>query len=127
MSATTGAVVSSVVAMQAAQNERLEKQRCQFVLETYDPVYAETEGMRDYAYCVQKLYPEPITEGENMIIKGCILILLVSLVVGAIYGYKNSHGDWEDACLWAMLAPMLICLFMGVIGLICLGVGFLFT
>lgn len=130
MSATTGAVVGSMVAIQAAQNERIEKQRCQMVLENYDPVYAETKGMKDYAYCVEKLYPEPMTQSENMFAKGCVSILLISLVVGVIIGYKKSKepcGDWADILLWSFMVPACVFIAGLVLILIVTGIGFLFS
>lgn len=69
MSATTGAVVGGMVAIQAAQNERIEKQRCQGVLYNYEPQYASKAEMKDYAYCVQKLYPESMNDRQNMVLK----------------------------------------------------------
>lgn len=126
MSATTGAVVGSMVAIQTAQNERIEKQRCQMVLENYDPVYAETKGMKDYAYCVQKLYPEQMTHNENMLAKGCVLILLISLVIGAIWGYKQSR-DWESVVLGAITGALFVAVGSIVLGLILFGIAFLFS
>lgn len=130
MSATTGAVVGSMVAIQPAQNERIEKQRCQMVLENYDPVYAETKGMKDYAYCVEKLYPSPMTHNETMLAKGCIIVLLISLVVGVIIGYKKSKepfGDWADILLWSFMVPACAFITGVVLILIVTGIGFLFS
>lgn len=126
MSATTGAVVGSMVAIQAAQNERIEKQRCQMVLENYDPVYAETKGMKEYAYCVQKLYPEPMTHNENMVAKGCVIILLISLVIGVVWGYKQEDG-WEVIALGAIMFPLLLIGGIIILGLVVMGVMFLFS
>jgi len=130
MSATTGAVVSSMVAIQAAQNERIEKQRCEGVLYSYEPQYASQAQMQDYAYCVQKLYPEPMNHTENMVAKGCVLVLLIAFVVGIIYGYKKSKdvcGDWVDVVLWAFLVPACVGLFMCFLGLLLTSIGFLFS
>ncbi len=130
MSATTGAVVGSVVAIQAAQNERIEKQRCEAVIYNYEPQYASKAEMKDYAYCVQKLYPEPMNDTQNMVAKGCVLVLLIAFVVGIIYGYNKSKetcGDWVDILVWSFLVPACVGLFMCFLGLLLAGVGFLFS
>lgn len=131
MSATTGAVVSSMVAIQAAQNERIEKQRCKLVLENYEPQYAETKGMKDYAYCVQKLYPEPMNHTEVGFAKAGVLILLIAFVVGIVYGYiryKNQpFMGLGEVVFWAFALPAgcFILLFVGL--LVVTGTVFLFT
>lgn len=127
MSATTGAVVGSVVAIQAAQNERIEKQRCEAVIYNYEPQYASKAEMKDYAYCVQKIYPEPMNQTENMVAKGCVLVLLIAFVVGIIYGYKDSHGDWVAALIWGVMAPVILTMGAVVVAVIVSGVGFLFS
>lgn len=131
MSATSGAVVGAVAASQAAQNNRIEKQRCKLVLENYEPQYAETKGMKDYAYCVQKLYPDPMNNTEVGFAKAGVLILLIAFVIGIIYGYirykKQSFLGLGEIAFWAFMIPAgaFICMF--VVLLIVAGVGFLFT
>lgn len=131
MSATTGAVVGAVAASQAAQNNRIEKQRCKLVLENYEPQYAETKGMKDYAYCVQKLYPEPMNNTEIGFAKAGVLVLLVAFVVGIIYGYiryKNqSFLGLGEIAFWGFGIPAGAFIFMVLLVLIVSGVGFLFT
>lgn len=130
MSATTGAVVGSVVAIQAAQNERIEKQRCEAVIYNYEPQYASKAEMKDYAYCVQKIYPEPMNDTQNMVAKGCVLVLLIAFVVGIIYGYKQSKtyvGDIHDIWIWACIFPAVLAVIGFIFALFLAGVGFLFS
>lgn len=131
MSATTGAVVGAVAASQAAQNNRIEKQRCKLVLENYEPQYAETKGMKDYAYCVQKLYPEPMNSTEVVFAKAGALVLLVAFVVGIIYGYarfsNNRFLGLGEVVFWAF-ALTFGCFILLLVGLLVVtGTVFLFT
>ena len=76
---------------------------CQSLINSYQPKGASVSEMREYAACVQRLHPEPIPADATTVLKFAVVILLLSMPVGAWIGYR-SHlgGDVMSAVMGAI-------------------------
>lgn len=121
---TAASAANNAMAREAAHRARVD--RCTVFESRSDVAKASVSEKQEYASCVETLYPMPTTEGETYLIKGCIVVVLLALVIGAVYGYREFRdlsGAFLSSIIWAVCsAGALIA-----IGLIVAGVGYLFT
>lgn len=121
---TAASAANNVMAQEAAHRARVD--RCTIFESRFDIARASVAEKQEYASCVETLYPTPTSEGETYLIKGCIVVVLLALVIGAVHGYKEFRdlsGAFLGSVMWAACsAGALIA-----IGLLIAGVGYLFS
>ena len=121
---TAASAANNAMAQQAAHRARVD--RCVVFESRFEVAKASAAEKQEYASCVETLYPMPTTEGESQFTKACIVVLLIAMVVGIIYGWRTSR-DLEGTVLCGLMFPIAAALGMFIIGLITLGVGYLLT
>jgi hypothetical protein len=121
---TAASAANNAAAQSAAHRARVD--RCTVFESRFEVARASVAEKQEYASCVETLYPMPVTEGETSLIKACIVVLLIAMVLGIIWGWRDSR-DWEGPVLCGLMFPVFAALAMFIIGLIILGVEYLFT
>lgn len=114
--AVTAAATASIIASQDVQ-EALEAQRsheervydCSLYVEGFEHNKASVEQIHAYTECAELLYPEPVTDqGSNVLAEVSVLTLLIALVVGVIYGYKEDRIG--GAVFFGLVFPIVLLL-----------------
>lgn len=78
---------AAAVAAAAAARRRAE---CKVFVRGYEHDRATVSEMREYAECIDCLYPAPMSSGELYAAKFAILVLFAAVVIGA---FLARHGD----------------------------------
>lgn len=121
---TAASAANNAMAQEAAHRARVD--RCTVFESRFEVAEASVAEKQEYASCVETLYPMPTTEGATTVIKAGIAILLVAMIVGLIYGYREHRGV-EGSLMCGLLFPMCTVGAIFVLGLIAAGVGYLFS
>lgn len=121
---TAASAANNAMAQEAAHRARVD--RCTVFESRFEVARASVVEKQEYASCVETLYPMPTTEGETYLIKGCIAVLFIALIVGAVYGWKSSR-DAEGVILCGLMFPVFAAIAIFIIGLIIAGIGYLFS
>lgn len=121
---TAASAANNAMAQEAAHRARVD--RCTVFESRFDVAKASVPEKQEYASCVETLYPMPTTESETVLIKGCIVVLLIAIIVGAVYGWRD-HRDWGGALLCSVMFPVFAAVAIFVISLIAYGIGYLFS
>lgn len=121
---TAASAANNAMAQEAAHRARVD--RCTVFESRFDVRQASVAEKQEYASCVETLYPQPVTETETYLLKGCVAALLVAMILGAIWGWKEDR-DIQGVILFGFTFPLFVGVGMLVIGLILLGIGYLFT
>lgn len=119
-------VAASSAAISASNGARIEREKteqCVLFVEGFDSRKSTVTEQKQHASCVQRLNPEPQTESSVMVTKFCIVGLLIAMVIGFVYGWKN--GDAVDGVCLALLFPLLLA--VGAVVLILVATGVLFV
>jgi hypothetical protein len=121
MSGAMAGVAASQAAAASAAAHRAEVSRCKAVIDGFDNTTANVVEMRDYASCVQTVYPKPMSGDEETAAK----VLFVVAIIGAIYGlYKaNKETYWTNgvfdyfmyACLGFIAFPVVLAMGVGLV------------
>lgn len=125
MSATTTAAVTAANATVMAANaanaarHRAAVEACQVNLSTFDPAGATVDRKRQYAECVQLLYPapdQPMPAGLENALKAAIVLALF----GAALPWAMRFGDdfvekLAMTVVGALAVPMVVWFFVGLI------------
>lgn len=120
---TAASAANNAMAQEAAHRARVD--RCTVFESRFEVAQASIAEKQEYASCVETLYPLPLSEGGTAVIKAGIAILLVAMVVGLIYGYRE-HRDVESSLMCGLLFPLCAAAIL-VLGLIAAGVTYLFS
>lgn len=121
---TAASAANNAMAQEAAHRARVD--RCTVFESRFEVAKASVAEKQEYASCVETLYPMPTPEGTTAVIKVGISILLVAMVVGLIYGYRE-HRDVEGSLLCGLLFPLCTGAAIFVLGLIAATVIYLFS
>lgn len=120
------ATTNTMLASQSAQRSRETTERCKLYVEGFDNTNPTVAEQKYFASCVQRLNPEPVSENDQLVMKGCVLLLLISLVVGIVWGWKEGDG-FAGMVMGALLWPLITALFILVVFGVIAGIGFLFS
>lgn len=101
MSAAATAIASGAAAQSAANSARIremERQRCIQWMPGFTDAKATVEQRQAYAVCVDRVYPEPMTGGEVVVVKAAILVVFAGVAIGAwmnplSVGYQRETMD----------------------------------
>jgi len=121
---TAASAANNAMAQEAAHRARVD--RCTAFESRFEVAQASVADKHEYASCVETLYPMPTTEGETYLIKGCIVILFIALIAGAIAGYR-SERDLGGSFMGAVGGVLFAAVGLMCIGLILAGIGYLFA
>jgi hypothetical protein len=98
VSIAAGAAAQSAAANAAASHAR--KVACMKFVQGYQNDTATTAEMREYAECVGRLYPNPMSSNETLALKASIVIVLLAMVAGLIFGHQDRYGPhWAERYL----------------------------
>jgi hypothetical protein len=114
--ATAVALSAAALAQSAAAEQAAHRAECLIAIKGYQNDTATVEQARSYASCIRTLYGsgEPLGAGAVIMIKTVIAIVLVSMAIGAWWGWRDEPG---------VETPFMFSLIGAVIGLVIAGVG----
>lgn len=121
---TSTSAASNAAAQAAAHRARVD--RCAVFESRFEVARASVAEKQEYASCVSVLYPSPVSEEGAVFIKVGIVILLVSMVAGLVYGYLQDRNV-SGSILFGFLFPLGAAMAIFVIFLVAAGVTFLFS
>lgn len=71
--------------------------KCHVVLNNFDANHATVSEMRQYAFCVESIYPDEMSAGAVWLFKGLFVAALIGLVIGIYFSRQTYRcGDWTD-------------------------------
>lgn len=120
-SSAMAAVAASQAAIASAEAHRAHAERCKATMPNFDAKTATVSEMREYAGCVDALYPSEIGSDATIALKVLFVIALSGLVGGAWWERRNSSlsGGWGDAAMtgvmWFVFAPCIVACAAGVL------------
>lgn len=121
---TAASAANNAMAQQAAHRARVD--RCAVFENRFEVARASVAEKQEYASCVETLYPQPVSQNETYLIKGCIVLVLIAVVVGAVIGWKE-HRDVTGAILGSVFAAIFTVAGVLTLGLIAFGIRYLFS
>lgn len=102
----------------SARERRIRTERCKLVLQEYDPAETVTvQEMKEYANCVNFLYPAPSNPQDIIFFKLLLIGALLFTAGGAIYGWRNAKYDkmlevvgsgFLGLCLYLLLCSLVV-------------------
>lgn len=87
--AVSAAANAQAAAAQAAANEAA-RVACASLVRGYEHDRSTVSGMREYAGCIERLYPEPMPDAVLIWAKIAVAVLLVSFVAGVANEFRSS-------------------------------------
>lgn len=124
MSATALAGSSSaLLASEAVDASIAQDAVCKMVLEKYNAQTAKVDSMKEYAECVQRIYPDEMSDEMTIAIK----ILICFAFAGAIRGLFMPAFDGLDRATNAVFVAIGFVAAPTLIALIVYAIGFLFS
>jgi hypothetical protein len=125
--AVTAATTASIIASQNAQ--RAHEKRvydCSLYVEGFEHNQASVKQIQTYTECAELLYPKPSTpEGDQLLYKGCVMGLLIAMLVGMIFGWKENR--LEGMMFNGFIFPVTLLAIVGVLVLVVAGIGFILS
>jgi hypothetical protein len=91
--AALAAAASANSAVAAAQASQAARTACISYTQSYNAQHATITEAREYAACVERLYPDPPTGAEVFALKAAITWVLLCLAVGVAIGWATSNDD----------------------------------
>lgn len=117
-SATFAAIAASqaAIAQSAAHEARVE--RCKGTLAAFDNKTATVAEVREYASCVNAVYPSPMTGADITGLKVLFVIALAFGIGGSVWEWRNGFmTDWMSiplfGALWFLIGPILLACVIG--------------
>ena len=109
--ATTIAISSAANAQSAAANaaaQEAARKACMAYVRGYEHDRATVTEMREYAGCIERLYPAPLAPGDLMAWKVVVAVLLIGMVVGVVRQWRDSYssGPIEAVLLGSLIGLM---------------------
>lgn len=102
VSVSMAGVVSANAAAASASARRAREAECGVVLRQFDSHTATTGEMREYAACVQTLYPDPPSPEITTALKFLFVVAIIGMAVGAVKGW-----DIEEKIMLSVLGFLL--------------------
>jgi len=117
-SMSMAAVSASMAAVATVEAQRAEEQKCVMVMKQFDSKNYTTAEVREYADCVDILYPDPIGPESVILFKVIFVIALISMIVGLVMNRKDID-DLESFLIISFLCFVIPPFLVGaVIGLV---------
>lgn len=125
MSAVIIASSAAISASNSARIEREKTEQCVLFVDGFDSRKSSVVEQKHYASCVQRLNPEPATESQTVVGKVCVAAMLIALVIGLVWGWKEE-GIFGSIIAGILFPLGLVCLVAVLIAVI-MGVGFVLS
>ena len=87
----SAAVVSAAASAAALSASRARDELCKVTIQTYQPNGASIAEMKQYAECVQRIYPDAMTDQSIIYAKGAIVLMFAAMVIGA---WRMREDGW---------------------------------
>lgn len=121
--ATSAATSSAAIAsMNSARIEREKTSQCVLFVEGFDSRNSSVSEQKHYASCIQRLNPEPMSESGVTTSKICVVGIILAMVVGMIYGWKED--GFLGSVFFGIAFPLFLVFAAGVLLLTSIGVMF---
>lgn len=115
-SAAMTGVAASQAAIASASANRAHVERCKATMPNFDAKAATVSEMREYAGCVDALYPKELGTDATIVLKVLFVIALAGMIVGAWRERRFGVGYAALAGLmWFLLAPSVVVFVGGVL------------
>jgi hypothetical protein len=82
-------VANAQAAAAAAAAQEAAREACMTYVRGYEHNHATVAEMREYAGCIDRLYPEPLSADAMTVLKVVVALLLVGAVAGVFYGRRD--------------------------------------
>ena len=82
----------------------------------YEHDRAAVSEMREYAGCIDRLYPTPMTEGALGVAKFAVLVIFAAMVAGVVW--ERRERMLSDTWFGAVFGGSLVGGLVGVVGLL---------
>ena len=119
--ATTIAITSAANAQAAAANAAAQdaaRKACMAYVRGYEHDRATVTEMREYAGCIDRLHPAPMTEDALGVAKFAVVLMFAAVVAGVIW--ERREHSISDSWFGAIFGGGLIGLCFGAGGLLAL-------
>ena len=117
--AATGAAISSAAIARARRAE------CVAVEATFDSRTATVEQKREYADCIDLLYPDPPTATEATLLKVAIVLCFIGAGAGTWWGWREDR--LFGATIGFFIGAVGVVIGLGVLLLAAAGIAFVFS
>lgn len=117
--ATTIAITSAANANAAAANaaaQEAARKACMAYVRGYEHDQATVSEMREYAGCIGRLHPAPMTEEALGVAKFAVLVMFAAIVAGIVW--ERRERSMSDGWFGAVFGGGLIGLCFGAGGLL---------
>ena len=119
-SAAMAAVAASRAKKASAEAHRAHVERCKATMPNFDAQKSTVSEMREYAGCVDALYPQELGTDATIALKVLFLIALAGFVGGTVRSRKTERwAGWGDhvmmGLMWFLIAPCAVAFAAGVL------------
>lgn len=117
--ATTIAITSAANANAAAANaaaQEAARKACMAYVRGFEHDHATVTEMREYAGCIDRLHPAPMTEGALGAAKFAVLVIFAAMVAGVVW--ERRERMLSDGWFGAVLGGSLVGGLVGAVGLL---------
>lgn len=99
---------------------RIDVRRCKATMPNFDAQKATVSEMREYAGCVDALYPNEIGADATIALKVLFVIALAGMVGGVVWSrLREQYAGWSGHITWGVamffLAPFVALFPVGVL------------
>lgn len=119
MAGTTIAISSAANAQAAAANaaaQEAARKACMGYVRGYEHDSATVAEMREYAGCIGRLHPGPMSEETLGVAKFAVLVMFAAIVAGIVW--ERRERSMSDSWFGAVFGGGMIGLFFGAVGLL---------
>lgn len=110
------AISAVMVAIASSEANRAHAERCKATMPKFDAKTATVPEMSDYADCVNTLHPNDIGPDATIALKIIFVIALAGMIIGAWSERESgASGIVISGLIWAMLAPALVTIAVGML------------
>ena len=117
--ATTIAITSAANAQAAAANaaaQEAARKACMALVRGYEHDRATVTEMREYAGCIGRLHPAPMTEDALGVAKFAVLVIFAAMVAGVVW--ERRERMLSSGWLGAVFGGSLVGGLFGAVGLL---------
>lgn len=111
----------------AAQAREAKIIACKTNIDSFDSKTATVAQMKQYADCIDTVYPSDVSPSGVIAFKVIFVIALIGMFIGFYKAHKDTYGsDWTDYAMYGFMGFLLLPVALGIIGGIGFGVVWLF-
>ena len=126
MTVSTSAAIAGVAAAASAAAHSARVAQCKTVLPNFNAQEATVSEMKEYAECVETLYPTEISADATVALK-VLFVVVLARAAFAIWEYRQGNTDVVGQVLAGLLGLMIAPAALALIVVIALGIKWLFS